>query len=150
MKGREICGLPVFSWQEGTLLGHVSQCYLDLKDGVMAGVVLERPLTKRWYTVIPSSEILKIYRDGIIVKSSDSVVETNQLGSGKIFCSEFLRRAELRFSEGEVISDLVFNQKNAIDGGEISKGFWNDLSEGRSFLPWSELKRQIRVQKNGR
>ena len=66
---------------------------------------------------------LKIYRDGIIVKSSDSVVETNQLGSGKIFCSDFLRRAELRFSEGEVISDLVFNQKNALMAEKFPRDF---------------------------
>ncbi|MEE0776062.1 MAG: PRC-barrel domain-containing protein [Bacillota bacterium] len=150
MKGREICGLPVFSWQEGTLLGHVSQCYLNLKEGVMAGVVLEKSMTKGWHTLIPISEILKIYRDGIIVKSSDSPLETNQPGSGKMFCSDFLHRAELMFSEGEVLSDLVFNEKNQIEGGEISKGFWNDLSEGRSFRPWAELKKQIRVQKNGR
>lgn len=43
MEGREICGLPVFSWMEGTLISHVSQCYLNLKDGVMGGVTFVTP-----------------------------------------------------------------------------------------------------------
>lgn len=148
--GREITGLPVFSWNEGVFLGRAQQCYLDISKGVLGGIILEKPNFKREKTYINAEEILKIYRDGIIAKSTDSTVKAKSLPQDTILYTEFLQRADLVYDEGEVVSDLFFDETMAMVGGEISQGFWHDLSYGRSFSPWHELCNKIKLQKNGR
>ncbi|MDO4541253.1 MAG: PRC-barrel domain-containing protein, partial [Bacillota bacterium] len=146
----KLLGLPVFSWRKSSFLGRVRQCYLDIKAGTLGGLVIEEGAFRRRKAYIGASKILKIYRDGIIVKDKNDVVWVRRLPQGEISLKDFLSRADLVYGEGEVISDLFFDDDLNIVGGEISGGFWRDISRGRGFCSWQKLSEKTKLQENGR
>lgn len=146
----KIPGLPIFSWDRGGFLGRARQCYLDIEAGTLGGIVVEESSFRRRKAYINVDKILKIYRDGIIVKDKNAIVWGKNLPQGQIPLSDFLNRADLVYGEGEVISDLFFDANFKIVGGEISGGFWQDISTGRGFCPWRKLSEKTKLQENGR
>lgn len=145
-----IPGLPIFSWDRGRFLGRARQCYLDIESGSLGGIVVEEGSFRRRKAYISADKILKIYRDGIIVKNKAAIVWERSLPPGQISLVDFLKQADLIYDEGEVVSDLFFNDDFAIVGGEISGGFWQDITQGRDFCPWRKLSEKIKLQENGR
>lgn len=150
MPAGKIAGLPVFSWEKGKFLGRAQQCFLDIDTGFLGGILMEEGSFRRRKAYISRDKILKVYRDGIIVKNKDAVKWGKTLPVGQIALKDFLERAELIYGEGEEISDLFFDAELKVVGAEISAGFWLDLKKGRGFCPWKKLSEKIKLQENGR
>lgn len=149
-KGREMLGLPVFSWHDNLLLGRVVDLYLDHDIRRLAGLILHRKGLRRAKPTIGAADILRIYDDGIVVRHRQALKKRFANGLAPIYYSEFLNEAELPRSEGEIIADLFFDDRNRVIGFEISRGLWRDLAGGRAFYPRKEEDKPWGVQKNGR
>ncbi len=138
IKGRELLGLPVFSWMEGTILGRVMDILIDQDDQCLKGIILNKKNMRKENKVVFYKDILKIYRDGIIITSLDRIHEEKIHSSDGLFYIDYLQSIHLPLKEGEIISDLIFDIKNQIEGYEVSRGIWDDISYGRSFYSLEE------------
>lgn len=139
LRGRDIAGLPVYSLKEGTFLGRTDQCYLNLNRRCLGGIVMEKRPFSKIRSYFHMSSILKIYKDGIIIKEKGSLFPSRHIPQNTILYSTFLQYMEMPLKEGNVITDLFFDENFRIVGGEVSSGVWNDMVKGRGFWSWREL-----------
>ena len=85
----------------------------------------------------------RIYKDGVIVSSADRVENLRYLGEDAVSYLDFTKDPAVFLREGEIVSDLIFDDRFCIDGYEISGGLWNDLVRGRCYRPRCGKIRQI-------
>lgn len=149
-KGRELLGLPVFSYRDDLFLGRVVDLCLDRNIRGLSGLMLQKRGISRKCPTIAATDILKIYDDGIIVRNRGALKRRSTVGAVPIYYSSFLDEAELPGSEGELIADIFFDERYFVVGFEISSGFWSDLQSGRGFYPRKEEDKPWGMQKNGR
>lgn len=142
MMGRDVCGLPVFSWAEGCYLGRVSDFFIHTETKSFLGISLGKKFPGKMRFVAKGS-IRRIYRDGVIISSAAAVRSVRSLGENSISYLDFSRDISIFLREGETVSDLIFGEGFDIDGYEISGGLWNDLVRGRTFRPRPDKIKQI-------
>lgn len=135
MMGRDLCGLPVFSWVKGSYLGRVADFFIDNEKKALGGISLGKSFSGKRILWVDEKKILKIYKDGIIIASPSDLKKVRDVGFDHVSYHDFTRNAQIFLKEGEIISDLVFDQQYAISGYEISGGLWKDLADGRKFYP---------------
>lgn len=135
IKGRELLGLPVFSWMESTILGRVMDILIDRDNLCLKGLILNKKNMRKENKIVFDEDILKIYHDGIIIVRENCVREEKLRAADGLFYIDYLQSIQLPLEEGEIISDLVFDVKNNIEGYEVSRGIWEDISNGRTFYP---------------
>lgn len=134
MMGRDLCGLPVFSWEEGCYIGRVADFYFHSDKKDFSGISLGKKFCKKTIFV-EKKNIFRIYKDGVIISSSDAIRLIRYLGDDIVSYLDFSKDSSIFLREGEVVSDLIFGDHFEIDGYEISGGLWNDLVRGRTFRP---------------
>ena len=130
MLGRDLCGLPVFSWQEGNYIGRVADFFINGKTKKLFGISLGKTFPRKRHRYVDACHIFRIYKDGVIVSSAVSYLD-------------FTKDPAVFLREGEIVSDLIFDDRFCIDGYEISGGLWNDLVRGRCYRPRCGKIRQI-------
>ena len=135
MMGRDLCGLPVFSWVKGSYLGRVADFYIDNETKTLTGISLGKSFPGKRILWVDEKNILKIYKDGIIVGAPTDLKKVRDSGENRVSYNDFIGAAQIFLKEGEVVSDLVFDKMRQISGYEISGGLWNDLADGRKFYP---------------
>ena len=143
MLGRDLCGLPVFSWQEGNYIGRVADFFINIKTKRLFGISLGKTFPCKRYRYVDVCHIFRIYKDGVIVSSADRIECLRYPGEDAVSYLDFTRDPAVFLREGEIVSDLIFDDRFFIDGYEISGGLWNDLVRGRSYRPRSGKIRQI-------
>lgn len=143
MMGRDLCGLPVFSWQEGNYVGRVADFFVDGKTKTLFGISLGKTFPLKRYRYVDAAHICRIYKDGVIILSAEKIEEVRLLGEDAVSYLDFTKDIGVFLREGEVVSDLIFDDGFRIDGYEISGGLWNDLIRGRSYRPRLDKIRQI-------
>lgn len=134
MMGRDVCGLPVFSWEEGRYLGRVADFYFHGDTKEFLGISLGKKFTGK-IAFIGKKNILRIYKDGVIISAQEAVRDLRIIGEDAVSYLAFSRDLSIFLREGEVVSDLIFDDRFCIDGYEISAGLWNDLVRGRMYRP---------------
>lgn len=142
MMGRDLCGLPVFSWEEGCYVGRVSDFFIDGDAKIFTGISLGKKFPKK-IMYVARNKIKRIYKDGVIITAIKDIHFLRSLGENTISYLDFSKDISIFLREGEVVSDLIFGDEFDIDGYEISGGLWNDLVRGRTFRPRPERVRQI-------
>lgn len=149
MMGRDLCGLPVFSWVKGSYLGRVDDFFINNENKVLSGISLGKSsFSNKSMLWVAEKNILKIYKDGIIIASPADLKKIKDVGINHVSYNDFIREAQIFLKEGEIVSDIVFDQRHQISGYEISGGLWKDLADGRKFYPRRE---KIKLfQNNGR
>jgi len=135
MMGRDLCGLPVFSWVKGSYLGRVADFFIDNDKKALSGISLGKSFSGKRMLWVDEKNILKIYKDGVIIASPTDLKKIKTAGGDDVSYNDFIRNAQIFLKEGETVSDLVFDQQYAISGYEISGGLWKDLADGRKFYP---------------
>lgn len=142
MMGRDVCGLPVFSWAEGCYLGRVSDFFIHIETKSFLGISLGKKFPGKM-RFISRGHIHRIYKDGVIVSSSAAIRFVRSLGESSMSYLDFSKDTSIFLREGETVSDLIFGEAFDIDGYEISGGLWNDLVRGRTFRPRPDKIKQI-------
>ena len=79
----------------------------------------------------------------LMYNAVDSIIAGRFIGEDAVSYLDFTRDTAVFLREGEVVSDLIFDDRFAIDGYEISGGLWNDLVRGRTYRPRLDKIRQI-------
>lgn len=143
MMGRDLCGLPVFSWREGNYIGRVADFFINGKTKTLFGISLGKTFPRKRYRYVDAGRICRIYKDGVIITSSEHIESLRFIGEDAVSYLDFTRDTAVFLREGEVVSDLIFDDRFAIDGYEISGGLWNDLVRGRTYRPRLDKIRQI-------
>lgn len=143
MMGRDLCGLPVFSWNEGDYIGRVADFFIDGKTKQLFGISLGKTFPRKQHRYIGAKHIFRIYKDGVIISSADHIEHLRYFGDDAVSYLDFTKDIAVFLREGEVVSDLIFDDHFAIDGYEISGGLWDDLVRGRSYRPRADKIRQI-------
>ena len=143
MLGRDLCGLPVFSWQEGNYIGRVADFFINIKTKRLFGISLGKTFPRKRYRYVDVGNIFRIYKDGVIISTADRIECLRYPGEDAVSYLDFTRDPAVFLREGEIVSDLIFDDRFFIDGYEISGGLWNDLVRGRSYRPRSGKIRQI-------
>ena len=143
MLGRDLCGLPVFSWQEGNYIGRVADFFINGKTKKLFGISLGKTFPCKRHRYVDACHIFRIYKDGVIVSSADRVENLRYLGEDAVSYLDFTKDPAVFLREGEIVSDLIFDDRFCIDGYEISGGLWNDLVRGRCYRPRCGKIRQI-------
>ena len=147
MMGRDLCGLPVFSWEEGIFVGRVADFFIHSDTKGFLGISLGKKFPFHFYFV-SSADIRRIYKDGIIISSRESVRCLRFPGEHAVSYLDFSKDRSIFLREGEVVSDVIFDERFFIDGYEISGGLWNDLVRGRTYRP--RKTKSDKYLKNGR
>lgn len=135
MMGRDLCGLPVFSWVKGSYLGRVADFFIDNDKKALSGISLGKSFSGKRILWVAEKNILKIYKDGVIIASPTDLKKIRYAGADHVSYNDFTRNAQIFLKEGETVSDLVFDQQYTISGYEISGGLWKDLADGRKYYP---------------
>jgi uncharacterized protein YrrD len=143
MMGRDLCGLPVFSWVKGSYLGRVADFFIDNDEKSLSGISLGKTFSGKRILWVDEKKILKIYKDGVIIASPTDLKKIRNVGNDHVSYNDFTRSAQIFLKEGETVSDLVFDPHYAISGYEISGGLWKDLADGRKFYPRCDKVGQI-------
>ena len=146
-KGREFLGLPVFSWQQDCLVGRVADLQLSAEIDRLEALILQKKSVARTHPTVARAELLKVYPDGVIVKSAASLKNRRDPA---VRYSRFLAEAAFELREGCVIADLFFDERFAVAGFEVSRGFWRDLSAGRDFIGRVDGEKLWKMQESGR
>ena len=141
--GRDLCGLPVFSWREGCYLGRIADFFFDGITMRLIGISLGKTFPGKKLRFVAREHICKIYKDGIVISTRENIEKRQYLGDCCVSYLEFSKDSSLFLREGEVVSDFILNEWYEIDGYEISRGLWHDLVYGRSFRPRYNKIRQI-------
>ena len=138
---QECKGVPIVCLKDEGRLGFVSEPLYD-EQNTVKGFLIESEngfsgkFRKKY---IALSDILKLNDDICVVYSKDSVKKYSRSKSFKTECAleEYMGRDVLSES-GEnlgVVHDLVFDiETGTTEGFELSKGFMNDMLEGRRVV----------------
>ncbi len=143
MMGRDLCGLPVFSWSEGNYIGRVADFFVNGKTKTLFGISLGKTFPRKRLRYVDARHIYRIYKDGVIISSAEQIERLSYMEEDAVSYLDFTKDIAVFLREGEVVSDLIFDDHFAIDGYEISGGLWNDLVRGRSYRPRLDRIRQI-------
>ena len=141
--GRDLCGLPVFSWREGSYLGRIADFFFDGVTMALVGISLGKIFPGKRQRFVAREHICRIYKDGVVISAREKIEKRQYLGDCCVSYLEFSKDSSLFLREGEVVSDFILNEWYEIDGYEISRGLWHDLVYGRSFRPRYNRIRQI-------
>jgi len=140
IKGREILGLPVVTMDEREQIGEVKDIIYDPYQNIILGCLLEAGGWIRSGKGFLYNEVLKLDRDGLIIKDRlvarniNTITEFQEVLAQKID----IRGLRLEKEDGQymgVIQDLVIDEKTGeITGYEVSDGVIQDLLDGRATV----------------
>ena len=134
----ETKGIPVVCMKDDSRIGYIDVPVYD-KDGNSAGFFAEIKGSLLGRRFIDIRDILKIDGKACVIYSERNVKKRREAGSVKPTCKQKKlvgKKVTLRDGGGlGVVRDLMFNaETGAIEGIEISRGVYDDLSRGRRTL----------------
>jgi uncharacterized protein YrrD len=143
-KGTDLIGKPIIGYECGSQLATVKDLIFSQEQDSLLALLTEEPGWFRGGKMVPVNHILAIGTDGIIVKSSESILPINQAPAIKelIDKKNILRGTQIITLNGRNLGrmvDLYFNASTGIvEGYEVSGGLFADAYTGRSFVPTSK------------
>jgi uncharacterized protein YrrD len=143
-KGTDLIGKPIIDYECGSQLATVKDLIFSQEQDSLLALLTEEPGWFQGGKMVPINHILAIGADGIIVKSSDSILPISQAPAIKelIDKKNILRGTQIITLNGRNLGrmvDLYFNASTGIvEGYEVSGGLFADAYTGRSFVPTSK------------
>jgi uncharacterized protein YrrD len=143
-KGTDLIGKPVIDYECGLQLATVKDLIFSQEQDSLLALLTEEPGWFQGGKMVPVTHILAIGADGIIVKSSDSIMPVNQAPAIKELLDKknILRGTQIITLNGRNLGrmvDLYFDASTGIvEGYEVSGGLFADAYTGRSFVPTSK------------
>lgn len=126
--GKDLINKPIYTLDEGKLLGKVQDLYVDDALEVILGIYLgAQGLVRRRSQLIRSGDVSVFGVDAILVKSADVVTDDNELAAAK----EWLRRDKLAGRDVDTpggtrlgqLGDVVVDATGRITGFAMWKVF---------------------------
>ncbi|NJM47616.1 MAG: hypothetical protein HC860_16810, partial [Alkalinema sp. RU_4_3] len=143
-KGTDLIGKPVIDYECGSQLATVKDLIFSQEQDSLLALLTEEAGWFRGGKIVPVNHILAIGADGIIVKSSESIMPVKQAPAIKelIDKKNILRGTQIITLSGRNLGrmvDLYFNTSTGVvEGYEVSGGLFADAYTGRSFVPTSK------------
>jgi uncharacterized protein YrrD len=143
-KGTDLIGKPIIDYECGSQLATVKDLIFSQDQDSLLALLTEEPGWFRSGKMVLVNHILAIGADGIIVKSSDSILPVNQVPAIKELLDKknILRGTQIITLNGRNLGkmvDLYFNASTgSVEGYEVSGGLFADAYTGRSFVPTSQ------------
>lgn len=140
-KGRELIGKIVVSYETGETLARVWDLIFDQEDHAFTGVLVGEGSWLQGAWVIPTSEMMALGIDALIVASDKSIIRSRKhKGIQSILNRNLgLRGTRIMTTSGidlGTLLDLYFDDlTKSIVGYEVSGGVFADIYSGRSFVP---------------
>jgi len=141
LKGRQIKGLKVITFNDGKKVGRVEDLLIDTEKGKLKAIIIENRSILKNAKYVEIEHITSVGRDAVIISGMDAVLDDhNDLTK----LSWHNRLEKNVFSvEGTVIGtiqDILFEfPEGRILGLEMSGGIWADLNQGRKMIPWQQV-----------
>lgn len=138
-------GLPAVSAVTGKKLGSIADmAFMEGQSRILGLVILEIGfMGKKIY--VPFASVRFVGEHAVILEGDEYIIGKNSAkakGDGVLYGSRMIGLRIMGDNGIELgsVSDLILNvDEGKIEGYEISKGFIDDLVEGRSVLPfWGE------------
>ena len=126
--GKELINKPIYSIDEGKLLGKAQDLYLDDSLEVILGLYLgSQGLVRRRAQLIRSGDVVVFGLDAILVKNGDVITDDGELEAAKAW----LRRDKLAGREVDTpggtrlgaLGDVVLDAAGRISGFALSKTY---------------------------
>jgi uncharacterized protein YrrD len=126
--GKDLINKPIYTLDEGKLLGKVQDLYVDDALEVILGIYLgAQGLVRRRSQLIRSGDVSVFGVDAILVKSADVVTDDNELAAAK----EWLRRDKLAGRDVDTpggtrlgqLGDVVIDAAGRVTGFAMWKVF---------------------------
>lgn len=126
--GKDLINKPIYSVDEGKLLGKVQDLYLDATFEVVLGIFLgTQGLVRRKAELIRSGDVVVFGSDAVLVRNSGVIIDDGALPAAK----GWMRRDKLAGREADtpggtrlgVIGDVIVDATGRVTGFALSKAY---------------------------
>jgi uncharacterized protein YrrD len=134
IRRENLMGLPVLSNYTGEQLGYIINVIFTPDNYRISGIVINTKGLNTKGALISNKDIISLGRYAVIVSypNEDSrIINTDNIGVSMIG-ARVLR--EDGYEIGKVSDILIDSETGRVEGYEISKGFFDDFVQGRSFI----------------
>lgn len=127
-QGKDLINKPIYSIDEGRLLGKVQDLYVDESLEAILGLFLgSQGLVRRKSELVRAADIVVLGADAVLVKNAASVTDDNAVPAAK----GWLRREKLAGREIDtpggtrlgVLGDISFDDTGRVSGFMLSKTY---------------------------
>ena len=141
-KGRELKGMPVFALEEQKKIAQVEDLVVEHSTGKLLGFIVSN--TGLWKTnkFLPYHAVSVLSPKGISVENK-KVLQKNQKQYHALLQQDWLgaKVYDAKGADFGTVADVLLEYPQGnLSGVEISGGLVHDLSQGRTFLPWQEVR----------
>lgn len=130
-RASDLINVKVLDLEGGKVIGKVNDIIFSLQSGAILGISVKLPFLRRKEYLVRLRQIRSIGQDAVIIFSSDCLIEGKR--------PKGILNKPLMTQTGEFlghITDVVFSKKERLVlGMEISRGFFDDLNQGRKLWP---------------
>jgi uncharacterized protein YrrD len=126
--GKDLINKPIYSIDEGKLLGKVQDLYIDSNFEVVLGLFLgTQGLVRRKSELIRAGDVVVMGTDAVLVRSGDVITDDHTLPAAK----GWFRRDKLAGREADtpggtrlgVIGDVIVDKAGGVTGFALSKAY---------------------------
>jgi uncharacterized protein YrrD len=126
--GKDLINKPIYSVDEGKLLGKVQDLYLDTTFEVVLGLYIgSQGLVRRKSELIRAGDVVVFGSDAVLVRNNDVITDDSALPAAK----GWMRRDKLTGREADtpggtrlgVIGDVIVEANGRITGFALSKAY---------------------------
>ena len=126
--GKDLINKPIYSVDEGKLLGKVQDLYLDTTFEVVLGLYIgSQGLVRRKSELIRAGDVVVFGSDAVLVRNNDVITDDSALPAAK----GWMRRDKLTGREADtpggtrlgVIGDVIVEGNGRITGFALSKAY---------------------------
>lgn len=142
LKGRQIKGLRVLTYNDGKEVGRVEDLLIDREKGMLKAIIIDKPSILKNAKYVELEHIVNIGRDAVMISGIDAVLD-DQNDLNKMSWQKKLEKNVFSVEGTDIgtIQDVVFEfPPGRISGIEMSGGLWADLNQGRKVIPWEYVK----------
>lgn len=142
LKGRQIKGLRVITFDDGKEVGRVEDLLIDGESGMLLGLVIENRGILKNAKYVEREQIVSVGRDAVMISGMGAVLDDVQNLLHKLSWQNRLEK-NVFSSDGTDIGtmqDILFDfPEGRVLGIEMSGGIWADLNQGRKMIPWQHV-----------
>ena len=141
-KGRELKGMSVFALDEQKKIAQVEDIVVDRSTGKFLGFLVSNLGIWKTNKFLPAEAIAVLSPQGVTINHK-SILQRNNKNLNAVMQNGWLgaKVFDTQGSDFGTVADIVLDYpRGNLTGLEISAGLVNDLSDGRSFLPWQEIR----------
>ena len=126
--GKDLLNKPIYSIDEGKLLGKVQDLYLDSTFEVVLGLYVgSQGLVRRKSELIRAGDVVILGDDAVLVRAGDVITDDSTLPEAK----DWMRREKLIGREADtpggtrlgVIGDVIVDKTGRISGFALSRAY---------------------------